>query len=88
MTAYPIELYKLTYAGTTDAGKDYTLSDAQSMVTIENICDENLDGSQITMSLFIGNMHLKQIIHYKADGTKEYFYDENSEYAQNGAKAI
>lgn len=180
LIAYPIELYKLTYAGTTDTGKDYTLSDAQSMVTIgneftvvsssegkelstvggisealksdyvetainskgiedsevsvrafaninltnedsveddygmsiinsltysvtpqleikgassetaaiENISDENLDGSQITMSLFIGNMHPKQIIHYKADGTKEYFYDKNSEYAKNGAKTF
>lgn len=35
LSTYPIELYKLTYAGEVN-GKNYTLSDAQSMVTIGN----------------------------------------------------
>lgn len=169
--ANPVELYKLTYVGETSGGQNYTLSDAQSTVTINNeftvlndfgsktlsttggisdalktsyvesvissqtgitgtvsvrtyadinlmsgestvdswsntnissllyevtpkielkgessgttytqqIDDENFDGSEITVTLCVGNMNPAKIIHYKTDGTKEYFYNKNFE---------
>lgn len=181
LTAHSVELYKLTYVGATSGGQNYTLSDAQSMVTINNeftalddsgsnslstaggiseavktsyvesvisdqtditgnvsvrtyadinlksgestvgewgdtnissllygvtpkievkgassttthaqtIADEHLDGSEITLTLCIGNMFQPaQIIHYKTDGTKEYFYNENSEGLKPGQKTF
>ncbi len=180
LSTYPIELYKLTYTGEAD-GKNYTLSDAQSMVTIGNeftvidssgskeastvggigeavktsyvesvissqtqitgnvsartyadiklkkevstvgkyewdtsinslvyeitpmleikgdnsditytgkINDEYFDGSEMTLSLCVGNMTPAQIIHHKTDGTKEYFYPERTKELKQGQKTF
>ncbi len=179
LNSYPIELYKLTYAGEAN-GTSYTVSDAQSLVTIDNrfeavssaagnglstvggisealktdyvedvvlgdytandtvsiktyaninlthevssvgadgtrtigqlsyeitpqleiktndaetsivnkIDDKYFDGSTITLSLCVGSMTPQQIIHYKTDGTKEYFYDKDSEQVKNGSKSF
>ena len=40
------------------------------------------------MTLCVGDLYPEQIIHYKKDGTKEYFYPEHSEKAENGAKTF
>lgn len=176
---YPIELYKLTYTEKTGENSSYTLSDAQSVVKINNevtivnnfgskglstagglsgavkpdyvkgvisknnikgnvsartyakieltngksttneygytdidslrysvtpmleiknesetvydkeIDDENFNGSEMTVSLCVGNMtNPQQIIHYKANGTKEYFYNEYYKGLQAGQKTF
>lgn len=40
---------------------------------VYEVSDVHLDGAKITLSLFVGDMNPKQIIHHKNDGTKEYF---------------
>lgn len=55
---------------------------------IQEIDDKCLDGSEMTLSLCVGNMEPRQIIHHKADGTKEYFYSEYSTQAKKGAKTF
>lgn len=54
----------------------------------EEIDDDSLDGSEITLTLCVGNMNPSQIIHHKKDGTKEYFYKENSKGLQAGQKTF
>ena len=52
------------------------------------ISDSNLSGAPITVTLYAGGVSPAQIIHYKEDGSKEYFYPEGSEKARNGAKSF
>ncbi len=42
------------------------------------IFDDVLNGNKMTVTLSVGGSDPKQIIHYKNDGTKEYFYSEYS----------
>ena len=52
------------------------------------ITDESLNGAELTVSLHTGGIEPQQVIHYKKDGTKEFFYPEYSESAINGAKTF
>lgn len=55
---------------------------------VKDIDNGNLDGSEITLTLCVGDMYPKQIIHYKKDGTKEFFYREGSEDLKPGQKTF
>lgn len=50
--------------------------------------DEKLNGDPITVTLYTGGIYPAQIIHYKNDGTKEYFYSKWSSEATAGAKTF
>ena len=52
------------------------------------ITDESLNGAELTVSLHTGGIKPLQVIHYKKDGAKEFFYPEYSESAINGAKTF
>ena len=52
------------------------------------ITDESLNGAELTVSLHTGGIEPQQVIHYKKDGAKEFFYPEYSEPATNGAKTF
>ena len=52
------------------------------------ITDESLNGAELTVSLHTGGIEPRQVIHYKKDGKKEFFYPEYSEPAINGAKTF
>ena len=52
------------------------------------ITDESLNGAELTVSLHTGGIEPQQVIHYKKDGAKEFFYPEYSESAINGAKTF
>lgn len=54
----------------------------------EIIDDKNFDGSEITLTLCVGDMTPAQIIHHKTDGTDEYFYNEHSEGLKSGQKTF
>lgn len=64
-----------------------TLDDAAPLEY--DIQDSYLDGSPMTVTLYTGGIEPRQIIHYKQDGSKEYFYYEWSyEVQENGEKAF
>lgn len=66
-----------------------TISDAEGNILYRGvISDSSLNGEPITVMLYAGMTAPEQIIHYKEDGTKEYFYAENSDKAANGAKCF
>ena len=52
------------------------------------ITDESLNGAELTVTLHTGGIEPCQVIHYKKDGAKEFFYPEYSEPARNGAKTF
>ena len=52
------------------------------------LSDKDLDGSPMTVTLFVGNLNPERIIHEKQDGTLEIFYAEYSEEAQKGEKTF
>ena len=52
------------------------------------ITDESLNGAELTVNLHTGGIKPQQVIHYKKDDTKEFFYPEYSEMATNGAKTF
>lgn len=52
------------------------------------ITDESLNGAELTVTLHTGGIEPCQVIHYKKDGAKEFFYPEYSESARNGAKTF
>lgn len=54
----------------------------------KELSNSDLCGAPITVTLCVGDLYPEQIIHYKKDGTKEYFYPEYSEQAENGAKTF
>lgn len=54
----------------------------------KELSNSDLCGAPITVTLYVGDFNPEQIIHYKKDGTKEYFYPEHSERAENGAKTF
>lgn len=66
-----------------------TLTDESGKVIYEGIIsDSNFNGNPITVKLYVGNMDSKQIIHYKEDGTKEYFYNEKNVDVKPGSKTF
>lgn len=65
-----------------------TMSDGESEI-IYDIPDSALDGSPITVTLYTYGIEPQQIVHIKEDGTREYFYPEDSvEVVQNGEKSF
>ena len=54
----------------------------------KELSNSDLCGAPITVTLCVGDLYPEQIIHYKNDGTKEYFYPEYSKQAENGAKTF
>lgn len=57
-----------------------SIYDADNNVLLsEEISDSNFKGDEMEVTLCVGSMSPKQIIHYKEDGTKEYFYSSESE---------
>lgn len=54
----------------------------------KELANSDLCDAPITVTLCVGDLYPEQIIHYKKDGTKEYFYPEYSEQAENGAKTF
>ena len=52
------------------------------------ITDENLNGAELTVNLHTVGIEPRQVIHYKKDETKEFFYPAYSEQATNGAKTF
>lgn len=52
------------------------------------IADKNFNGSKMEVTLYTGGIIPKQIIHIKNNGTKEYFYQEYSEEAENGSQTF
>lgn len=53
------------------------------------VADTKLNGNSMTVTLYFGSLTPKQIIHYKEDGTEEYFYPENStKVKEEGAKSF
>lgn len=63
-------------------------ADGNALAT-STISDSDLNGAPITVTLHTGGIsYPEQIIHYKNDGTKEYFYSEWSDEVQNGAKSF
>lgn len=66
-----------------------TITDRSGHVLYEgDLPDDKLSGDPITVTLYTGGIYPAQIIHYKNDGTKEYFYSEWSEKVRNGAKSF
>ena len=67
-----------------------TITDARGNVLYTGeIADDKLNGAQITVTLYTGGNEPAQIVHYKADGTKEYFYGQySSEVLNDGAKSF
>ena len=57
-------------------------------ISSHEIADESLNGAELTVSLHTGGIEPRQVIHYKKDGKKEFFYPEYSEPAINGAKTF
>ena len=57
-----------------------------AVISSYEITDESLNGAELTVSLHTGGIEPQQVIHYKKDGAKEFFYPEYSESAINGAK--
>lgn len=104
-TSFAVESYvdiqlnkaELLYEGTYDSIK-YSLTpyikitDGNGTAIKDNvkIPDGKLNGKKMTVTLSIGeNYEMAQIIHYKDDGTKEYFYSQHSnEVAYKGAKSF
>ena len=62
--------------------------DGGNIIYQEIVSDNNFNGAPITVTLYAGGVSPAQIIHYKEDGTKEYFYPVGSEKARNGAKTF
>ena len=66
-----------------------SVSDADGAeISSYEITDESLNGAELTVNLHTGGIEPQQVIHYKKDGTKEFFYPEYSESAINGAKTF
>ena len=66
-----------------------SVSDADGAeISSYEITDESLNGAELTVSLHTGGIKPLQVIHYKKDGAKEFFYPEYSESAINGAKTF
>lgn len=63
-------------------------SEDGNVLSTSTISDSDLNGVPIMVTLYTGGIYPEQIIHYKNDSTKEYFYSEGSEKAQNGAKSF
>ena len=62
------------------------ISDLNGNVAASNvIADEDLNGAGITVTLHTGGVYPQQVIHYKNDGTNEYFYDELLKEEWNGS---
>lgn len=59
-----------------------------AVISSYEITDESLNGAELTVSLHTGGIEPQQVIHYKKDGAKEFFYPEYSESALNGAKTF
>lgn len=57
-------------------------------ISSREITDESLSGAELTVNLHTGGIEPRQVIHYKKDGSKEFFYPEYSESAINGAKTF
>ncbi len=62
-------------------------ADSTEIVNME-ISDDDLNGAALTVTLHTGGIYPEQVIHYKKNGTKEFFYPEHSDMAQNGAKTF
>lgn len=62
--------------------------EASETTYTQEIPDVNFDGSEITLTLCVGNMNPAQVIHHKTDGTKEYFYNEHSKSLKAGQKTF
>lgn len=66
-----------------------TITDRSGNVLYQGtISDSALNGAPITVTLYAGNIVPAQIVHYKEDGTKEYFYSRWSSEANAGAKTF
>lgn len=53
------------------------------------VADTRLNGNSMTVTLYFGSLTPQQIIHYKEDGTEEYFYPEGStKVREEGAKSF
>lgn len=67
-----------------------TVSDGEgNVIYTGEISNSNLSGAPITVTLYTGGVYPEQVIHYKKDGTKEYFYSGWSEKVTNeGAKSF
>ncbi len=66
-----------------------SISDADgTSIATQEISDSDLNGEPLTVTLHTGGINPQQVIHYKNDGTKEYFYSEGSEQAQGGAETF
>ena len=64
------------------------ISDLSGNSFDKELANSDLCGAPITVTLCVGDIYPEQIIHYKKDGTKEYFYPEYSKQAENGAKTF
>ena len=66
-----------------------SVSDADGAeISSYEITDESLNGAELTVNLHTGGIEPQQVIHYKKDGTKEFFYPEYSEPVLNGAQTF
>lgn len=66
-----------------------TITDRSGNVLYQgSLPDEKLNGTAITVTLYTGGIVPEQIVHYKEDGSREYFYSKWSEEAARGAKTF
>lgn len=61
---------------------------AGTTLAATEVPDTGLNGTRMTVTLCVGSMRPAQIIHYKSDGTQEYFYAKDSAEVQDGANSF
>ena len=66
-----------------------TVTDRSGNVLYEGVLpDDGLNGAPIRLMLYVGRIVPAQIVHYKENGTEEYFYPEHSAAVEDGAKSF